>query len=130
MAQPSIVPMAKSLYVCDGTIGFPDQKTDIMGLFNAITPPRYPYVHPQFVAFAQLCDGLGRVPFYFDVRLASTGELVHTTLPPRFLNFAHRDQVVQLSFTVYDCPFAQPGIYLVELFCDAQWVADTKLELL
>jgi hypothetical protein len=129
MAPSSIVPIAKALFLCDGAIGFPNQKTDVMGLFNAITPAMYPYVHPQFVVFAQLFGGLGRVPFYFDVRFPSTSELVHTTLPPRFLNFSHRDQVVQLSFTINGCTFAQPGVYLVELFCNAQWVADTKLEL-
>jgi hypothetical protein len=129
MSQPSIVPIAKALYICNGMIGFPNQKTDIMGLFNAITPPRYPYVHPQFVAFAQLSGGLGQVSFYFDVSHAATGQLVHTTTPT-LLNFTHRDQIVQLAYTIYRCPFAQPGVYLVELFCNAQWVADTKLQLL
>src|SRR5262245_31014136 len=117
MALPSIIPVAKALYLCDGAIGFPNQKTDVMGLFNSMRLKQFPYVHPQFVAFAQLCGGLDRVPFYFDVRFATTNELVHTTLPPRFLNFAHRDQVVQLSYTISNCPFAQPGFYLVELFC-------------
>ena len=28
------------------------------------------------------------------------------------------------------CLFPTPGLYLVELFCDGQWVADTSLELL
>jgi len=129
MSQHSIVPMAKGRYICEGTIGFPNQKTDIMGLFNAIAPPQYPYVHSQFVAFAQLCGGLGQVSFYVDVTYAATGQLVHTTTPT-ILKFAHRDQIVQLAYTICGCPFAQPGVYLVELFCNAQWVADTRLELL
>jgi hypothetical protein len=129
MAQASIVPMAKALYTCEGTIGFPNQNTDIMGLFNALAPAQYPYVHEQFVAFAQLSGGLGQVSFYFDVRFAATSQLVHMTTPT-LLNFAHRNQIVQLAYAIVGCPFPRPGIYLVELFCNAQWVADTKLELL
>ena len=129
MSQPSIVPMAKALFICDGTIGFPNQKTDVMGLFISIRPKQYPHVQRHFVAFAQLSGGLGEVSFYFDVNFAATSELVHTTTPG-LLKFAHRDQVVQLSFTIPGCPFPKPGIYLVELFCNSQWIADTKLELL
>ena len=129
MAQPSIVPMARALYTCEGTIGFPNQNTDIMGLFNAISPPRYPYVHQQFVAFAQLSGGLGQVSYYFDVRFAATGHLVHTTTPG-LLRFVYRDQIIQLAYTIPGCPFPRQGLYLVELFCNAQWVADTKLNLL
>ena len=127
MAQ-SITPLAKALYLCDGTIGFPNQKTDIVGLFNSIRPPHYPYVHPQFVVFAQLSGGLGQVPFFINVRLAATGQLVCST-SARLLNFAHRDQVVQLSYTIPGCQFRQPGVYLVELLCNAQCVADVKVEL-
>jgi hypothetical protein len=129
MPSPSIVPVAKTIYLCDGAIGFPDQKTDIIGLFNSIRPPQYPHVQQQFVIFAQLSGGLGQVPFYIDIRHAATGQLVHST-PARLLKFAHRDQVIQLSYTVHGCPFTQPGVYLVELLCNAQWVADTKVDLL
>lgn len=128
MALPSIVPVAKTIYTCDGTIGFPNQKTDVMGLFNSITAPHYPYLLPQFVAFAQLSGGLGQVSFYFDVRHAATGKVIHTTTAGQ-LNFVTRDRLIQLAQTIPGCPFAQPGVYLVELFCNAQWVADTKLEL-
>ena len=126
--SPSITPVAKALYICDATIGFPDQKTDVMGIFSSIRADDYPYIHPQFVVFAQLCGGLGQVPFFIDVLFASTGKLVHTSTA-RLLKFAHRDQVVHLSFTIPGCIFPQPGIYLVELHCNAQWVADVKLEL-
>src|SRR5262245_10442258 len=125
----TILPVAKGLYLCDGCIGFPNQKTDIVGLFNSIRPQRYPHVQQQFVIFAQLAGGLGQVPFYFDVRFAPTDQLVHTTTT-QTLQFARRDSVVQLAYTIQGCRFAQSGVYLVELFCDGQWIADTSLELL
>ncbi len=125
---PSLVPVAKSLYICDGTIGFANQKTDLMGIFNAIRPPQYPHVQRQFVIFAQLLGGLGQVPFYFDVRYAADNTLVHST-KARLLNFSNRDTIVQMAYTA-DCQFPQPGIYVVELICNGQWVADTTLKLL
>jgi hypothetical protein len=71
-----IIPVAKALYLCDGHIAFPNCKTDLMGIFNAIRPIQYPPVHGHFVVFAQLHSGLGQVPFYIDVRMAATGQLV------------------------------------------------------
>jgi hypothetical protein len=78
--------------------------------------------------FAQLTAGLGRLPFYFDVRFAPTDEIVYTT-GKQFLQFPHRRKVVQLAFTVRNAPFPRPGRYVVESFCNEQWVADTTLEL-
>ena len=96
MSLPSIVPVAKALYLCDGAIGFSNQKTDIIGLFNSMRPPQYPHVQKQFVVFAQLSGGLGRVPFYIDVRYARTGELMHKT-KAQMLKFERRSQVIQVS---------------------------------
>ncbi len=117
---PSIIPIAKSL-------GFANQKTDLMGIFNAIRPPQYPHLQQHFVIFAQLLGGLGQVPFYFDVCYAADNTLVHST-KARLLYFPNRDTIVQMAFTA-DCLFPQPGIYLVELICNGQWVADTTLKL-
>ena len=89
MSLPAIAPVAKSLYLCDGHLGFSNQKTDLIGLFNAIRPAYYPHGQPQFVIFAQLIGGQGQVPFYIDIRYAPDGTLVHTT-NARLLNFPHR----------------------------------------
>ena len=129
MSQPSINPVAKTLYLCDGHIGFPGQKTDLVGLFGAIRPAHYPHVQKHFVVFAQLISGLGQVPFYIDIRFAGDGSLIHSTLPSS-LQFPHRDKLVQMACTIQGCLFPQPGRYLVELHCNGQWVADTTLELL
>jgi len=64
---PPIISFAKALYLCDGHLGFANQKTDLMGIFNSIRAPSYPHVQSHFVIFAQLTGGLGQVPFYLDV---------------------------------------------------------------
>jgi hypothetical protein len=129
MSQPLIVPVAKSIYLCDGHIGLPNHKTDLMGLFNAIRPSRYPHVQKQFVTFAQLIGGLGAVPVYIDVRLAANRRLIHTT-PTQNLHFPSRKSVIQLAYEIRQCHFPIAGRYLVELFCNGVWVADTTLDLL
>ena len=128
MATP-IIPFAKALYLCEGTIGFANQKTDLIGIFNSIRAPSYPHWQEPFVAFAQLIGGLGQVPFYFDITFPQSGELVSTT-NAHVLPFPRRERLVQLAYTFQGCTFPQSGIYLVELFCDGQWVADTTLTLL
>lgn len=129
MSQPAIIPVAKSLYLCDGHIGLANQKTDLIGIFNAIRPTQYPHGQKHFVIFAQLIAGLGQVPFFFDIRYAADGSLVRTT-NARLLSFPHRDKLVQVAYTIRGCMFPRPGLYLIELFCGGQWVADTTLELL
>lgn len=124
-----IIPFAKALYLCDGHLGFANQKADLVGIFNAIRAPFYPHSQRRMVIFAQLIGGLGRVPFYFDITLPAAGQLVHTS-NVHFLNFPRREKLVQLAYTIHGCTFPKAGVYLVELFCDGQWVADTSLELL
>jgi hypothetical protein len=76
-----------------------------------------------------LISGLGKVPYYFDVRLAPTGQLIRTT-NIHTLNFPRRDKLVELALTMQGCPFPQPGMYLVELHCKGQRDTDTALDLL
>ena len=121
--------MAKSLYLCDGHLGFSSRKTDLMGIFDSIRPQSgYPHVHPSFVVFARLAQGLGTIPFRVDIRLAAGGQFVAGTLVQQMV-FPGRDTIVNMVVTVKGVSFPQPGIFLVELMLDNQWVADTTLEL-
>ena len=126
MSAAMIVPVAQALYLCDGHISFPGGKTDLMGLFNSILPASYPHVQKHFVVFARLLQGLGHVPFYVDIRHAPTQQLVHVS-NTHTLVFPDRDTLVELALTMRDVRFPSPGIYLIELYCNAQWVADTAL---
>ena len=52
MSLATIAPVAQALYLCDGHIGYPGGKTDLVGLFNSIRDPGYPHVQRKFVVFA------------------------------------------------------------------------------
>ncbi len=126
MSVATFIPVAQALYLCDDHLGFPGGKTDLLGLFNSIRAPSYPHVQKQFVVLARLLQGLGQISFYVDIRFASTQQLIHVS-STHMLVFPDRDTVVEMVLTLKGVRFPQPGIYLVELFCDAQWVADTRI---
>lgn len=123
----SVVPVAKAISLCDYHVGYSDGKVDLYGLFNAIRPEAgYPYTRGRFCIYAQLVNGLGEVPFYVDIRSAETDELVWNT-QVRQLRFPDRTTVVQLALSIEGCRFQQPGLYILELFCDNTWVCDTQI---
>ncbi len=129
MAEP-IQPFPRSLFVCDYHTGYENGKADLYGLINAIRPRAgYPYVASRFCVFAQLVNGLGRVPFFIDVWDAATEELVWTTLIKELV-FPDRHTVVQLAMTIEGCVFPRRGLYILDLYCNNKWVCDTPLKLL
>ncbi len=122
-----ILPVARGLYLCDYQVGYANGKTDLYGLFNAIHPENeFPYEEGSFCVFAQLTNGLGKIPFFVDIRDATSDQLVRTT-QVRELNFPNRNTIVQLALLIEGCPFGHGGLYLVELFCDNMWICDTSL---
>ena len=105
--MPTIIPYAKALYLCDGHIGSANQKADLVGIFNSIRASSFPHTQRQFVIFAQLIGGFGQVPFYLDVTLAQSGQVVYTT-NTHVLAFSRRNQLVQLAYTMQGCQFPAP----------------------
>lgn len=124
----AIVPVARALYLCDYHIGYPNGKVDLYGLFKAMRPASYPHRKGPFVCFAQLTNGLGEMTIHIDIRRASDMTLVDWFGPHR-IRFPNRDMLVQAALTFPGCIFPEPGLYLVELYCDNAWVADTVLHL-
>lgn len=129
MAEESrspIVPVAKGLYLCDYVIDYENGKVDLYGLFNAIRSSNYPHRQERFCVFAQLLNGLGRIPFFIDIRDATHDQLIYTT-QINHVSFPDRITVVQLALSIEQCLFPQSGMYFVELYCDNTWVCDTSL---
>ena len=80
----------------------------------------------EFCAFAQLTGGLGLVPFFVLMKYAATDAYVYQT-PTLTLRFPTRSVVVHMSRAITNCVFPWPGLYLAELHCNNQWIADTTL---
>jgi hypothetical protein len=123
-----VLPVLKSIYLCDSYVGYENGKVDLYGLFSGIRVEHFPHIQERFYIFAQLENGLGETPFYLDIRQASTDRLVHTT-DHNSLNFPNRTRIVQLAMTIRGCPFDEPGLYIIDLICNDEWVADTSVRL-
>ncbi len=129
MSPATIVPVASSLYLVDGSIGYPGGKTDLIGIFNTINARVFPYVQKHFVVYARLVQGLGPIPFYLEICDASTHKLIHVSRT-NVLNFPDRDKTIELALTFQGVRFPNAGTFLVELYCSGQWVADTRLQVI
>lgn len=125
----AIIPVARSMYLCDRYFSHTNATVDLFGVFNAIKPDDgYPFVRRQICVFTQLANGLGDLTLQVDMRFANTGKLVYSSEVRRIV-FEDRTTIVQAAILLPDCPFSRRGRYLFELFCDNTWVSDTYLEL-
>src|SRR5262245_36492851 len=124
----AVIPSAKAIYLCDFHVGYSNGKIDLYCLFNSIRPTAYPYRKESFVCFARLLGGLGDVSFHIDTRRAADQQLIHWT-GTRTLHFPDRETLLHVAVTIPGSVFDQPCIYLVELYCDNTWVADTTVRL-
>jgi hypothetical protein len=126
---PSIIPFARSLFLCEHHIGYSTGKVDLYGIFNFHRSERgFPLRGVNFCVFAQLSHGLGKVPFHFDIRHVKSNRLIRTT-DTKVLDFSTRSQIVQLAMSIENCHFEWEGVYLVELYCGDTWLCDARLEL-
>ena len=128
MPVTTIVPVVSSLYLVDGAIGLVGGKTDLVGIFNTINAQSFPHIQTHFVVYARLVQGLGQIPFFIEIRDAAAQQLIHVSAT-NTLYFPHRDRTIELALTFQGVKFPRPGIFLVELYCDGQWVADARLQL-
>lgn len=123
-----IVPVTRSLYLCDFHVGYQDGRVDLSGVHNALRPAVYPHARERFVAFAQLTGGVGDVPIRLAIRPADADQPSYVT-PPRVLRFRDRLTVYQVALAVEGVRFPEPGLYLVELYGHGMMICDTTLRL-
>jgi hypothetical protein len=123
-----IIPVSRSLFLCEAHIGYADARLDLYGIFNVLRPGVYPYTLPNLVVFSQLTNGLGDVPFFFDIRRASAAQSLFTT-HVNTVRFPDRTAMRQVVTTIDHIRFPSPGVYVVDLFCHNTWVCDTTLVL-
>lgn len=122
MSSP-IIPVSRSLYLCEAHIGYADARVDLYGIFSVLRPQTYPHALPYLVIFAQLTGGVGDVPFYLEVRRERDDDLTRATAI-HTLHFPNRTSCVPLALTLEALVFHEPGVYVVSLFCHNRWVCD------
>ncbi len=123
-----VMPVSRSLFLCEAHIGYSDARVDLYGIFNVLRPASYPHSLPYLVVFAQLTGGVGDVPFFLEVRRERDDALIRATAI-HSLHFPDRTVSVPLAFTLQGVQFPDPDVYVVSLFCHNTWVCDTVVSL-
>jgi hypothetical protein len=129
----TVIPVTKAIYVCDEVVEDPtSRKVHFLGIFNAVrpaSPAAYPFRLGQMCVVAQLIDGLDEIPIRSEIVRAETEEVVYSSAEQR-LRFPQRHTTVFACFRIRNCPFPQPGVYFVELYCGDVLLDDRTLHLL
>lgn len=125
MARTSL-PVLRGLFLSLGTTFRERAQLDLLAVFNTLTIQEFPCSLDEFFVTSQLTDGRGRMAFGADVIEAETDELIHRTSPHE-VNFPTPLQVVKLVIHVREIVFPRPGVYFLELNCDNQVIADTRM---
>jgi hypothetical protein len=120
-----IRPISRTLFVCDRFLRFHSGKCNLYGIFTEAQADGFPHVHIRIVVFAEFVDGLGNVPFVIRIVDAGNAELIYET-PVRHLQFQDRMTVVQFVHNLQMVPFRRPGVYLIELWSDDEFMADAR----
>lgn len=123
-----IIPVSRSLFLCETYVGHPDGRVDLTGILSALRPAVYPHLRPRLVLFAQLCGGLGDTPVFFEIRRERDDELIRTTAE-RAVRFVDRITPVNVAVSLNGVRFPEPGVYVISLFCHNTWVCDTVVTL-
>jgi hypothetical protein len=125
-----LIPLGKIVYVCDDVLQDPARgKLHVLGAFNAIRPPSgtgYPYRLPKLCVFAQLTGSLGVGTVEARATNAATGEEVFAS-PQYQVTFPGGHGILTVVIRLLNCPFPQPGVYLIQLFSQGAFIDDRRL---
>lgn len=121
-----VLPVARSLFLCDAVTTTVAGKLHLANVFNSIRAAGFPHAGTRLAVFAQLSGAVGDIPTHVNVRHIARDEIVHYS--GRFVApFRDRVSVTRVSVVLAGCVFPHPGLYAVELFCHNQFVCDTTL---
>ena len=121
-----IIPVAKKVYVCDDVIRDPDSgKVSILNLWDTIRVPSsgFPHTQAKVCVFAQLRGGWGDIPVHVEIMHADSDELLRK-VGPFAVSFRDRSLTYRVRCQIEGVVFQGPGVYVVELYCDQQFVDD------
>jgi hypothetical protein len=113
-------PALKSLLLCDQIIQeMGTQKKSLIGVFQNISPPRFPYVHPSLGLYASFTDAAGA--YTIEVRvvnLSTDVTLTAATLPE--LQVHDRLAPAEICIQMQMLQFQAPGKYEVQLYANGE----------
>jgi len=104
-------------------------KFSILGTYDTVAAPSFPWTLPALIMYLALTDGRGQTPM--TIRLVDVDEL----RPPIFesqatIDFSDPLSVVEMAFFETNVLFPGPGEYRVQLFAFGQFIRERRLLLI
>ncbi len=130
MAQ-IIIPVAKLLYVCDDVVRDPHSgKVSVLNLWEnvRVTNGGFPYELAKICVFAQFRGGSGDIPFHLEIAPTDSAVLFHERIE-FVLGFRDRMKTHYASIKLHNVVFPAAGMYVVELYCNQEFVDDQPIEI-
>lgn len=122
-----IIPTTKCLFLCDGYTPVQAGKITLHGLFHTIkTVGDFPFIKDEFCVYMELGNGLGRIPFHFEIRKTIDDTMIYESKKME-LDFEDRTRVFQVAVRIKNCCFDQPGEFVLNLICNNSWIGDTVI---
>ena len=127
----TIPPVVRHMILCDEVTSDPTtERINLLGLVTSIesrAASPFPLRYPQLCAYLQMTNGRGSGVVQLLIRLADSEWLVSGSSPHR-VRFPNDPLLVHgMVLRLLNCPFPQPGLYIVEVRFEGQVIANEPL---
>jgi hypothetical protein len=120
-ARKILRPTALAMVICDAVLrDGSSKKPTLVGLFNQVTAPVLPAMHPRMHVFLSLTNGHGRQPFLLECKAPDNRTVFETRGE---VEFGRPVDVQDLNIELRGLVFEQQGTYLFRFSCGGEFVA-------
>jgi hypothetical protein len=128
-----VYPLGKILHVADDVVLLPGStKPSVVNLWEIVRVPAgatFPYALGKLCAVAWMRDGFGTARFRVDVVDPMSNTVIRRSQTYTY-SFPDRRRSALIVIRLRDVVFPQPGLYLVEFFCEDQFIDDQPIQIL
>ena len=122
-------PIGQAIVVCDQIITEAQtNKKSLIGTFNTIGAEAFPMRYLRLCVYAALTNGRGTIPA--ELRCVCTEDSKTVFACQGSVQFRDPNQVVEIHFVLNGVPFAKPGVYAFELFCEGEPVLEKRFNVI
>ena len=125
-----VAPTARAVFLCGHVADAGSGNVHMGWVFDTIRPASYPHAQDDICVVLQLSDGSGEVPVSVNVVFWPEGEAEPEDIlqsGSTGVRFTDRIELHRVVLRLSDCVFPQVGLYVIEVYCGEEWVADAPL---
>jgi len=128
-----VFPVGKIVYIADDVIVLPGStKPSVVNLWEIVRVPTgatFPYTLAKVCAVAWMRDGFGSADFRVDIVDATSNTVIRRSQTYTYA-FPDRRRSALVVIRLVEVVFPHPGDYLVEFYCENQFIDDQAIQVL